>query len=363
MYIPIILLLLIIVIVISCLNSQKITEKYKNSTDTLEKDLDFQKQIDNKNYNYTQVYYMFLLQLFSALSSRKKKYDITLIENYAKNTIDYNAQDKLNIIVQPVLTKLKEIAPMTDFWQVGYESWRIYQINDSPLLLNKIDLFLYDRIGWTEIRLLLEICELPKSESSEINCRYPDKSSDAPRFFIGYPANDQLIPLPNEVIITEKSVQNTKGISYKIPCPYEKIWINSMEIVNSNLTLDAFEDYNGISLPGIDKIPFDYSKYSGENNPIQLPNYINNKWPTLDTQPKDIKAWPCTPVPFVWDSLGNRPYVHPTKRCPGIRTSTTQLPLTASLDPSMFQYPRNITKYTWLFDNTRIIPALQYTGT
>ena len=372
-YTPFIILLLVVIVAICCQCAYKYRENYKNLPPgvgyTLENDLDIQNPKMQKNY--TQTYFMFLLQLFAALSSKRKAYNTTLLENHAKNTIDSNAQDKLNILVQPVLSRIKEVAPMTEFWQVGYETWKVYKIDNSPLLLNKIDMFIYDRIGWTELRILLEICELPKGNPTD--CRKKGDPSfvsvaekttpEFPRYWVGYPAHDQLIPLPDEVIVSEKSVENAKGVNYAIPCPYEKIWINNIEIVNSNLTLDAFENYSGVSLPGINRIPFDYTKYSGDNNPIQFPNRVNNQWITLDTQPKNVNAYPCTPVPFVWDSLGLRPEVHPTRRCPGVRTATTQQPLTTSLDPSMFQYPRNITKYTWMFDNTRIIPALQYIGT
>jgi len=39
-----------------------------------------------------------------------------------------------------------------------------------------------------------------------------------------------------------------------------------------------------------------------------------------------------------------------------------QEPLTASLDPSMFNYPRGITQYTWLFANSNRDMGLQYEG-
>jgi len=390
MYTPIILSFVFIIIILIGIiyQKQKIAEPYKAPTsippnynkyntnlthisnDPTGEPLAFNPK---NNFNYTQLYYAFLVQLFQALSFQRKIYEKTLVKNYPKNTIDTHARDKLDLLIKPLLKRIKQIAPMTDFWLVGYESWRIYQVKNDPIKINQIDCFIYDRIGWTEIRLLLEICELPKKNAiNSTQCRQinnknlktcaQETTPQFPRYFVGYPTNDQLIPLPTEVIITEKTVQNLNGVNYPIPCPFEKIWINWIEIVNSNLTLNSFEKFNGKQLSGINKIPFDYSKWDGGNNPYQLPNRATNQWPTIDSQPPNIKAWPCTPVPFVWDSLGNRPIVQPTKRCPGIRTSLTQQPLTTSYDPSMFQYPRNITKYTWMFDNSKIIPALQYMG-
>ena len=171
MYTPFIILLLVVIVAICCQCANKYREHYKNTPPgvayTLENDLDIQNPKMQKNY--TQTYFAFLLQLFAALSSKRKAYNTTLLENHAKNTIDSNAQDKLNILVQPVLSRIKEIAPMTEFWQVGYETWKVYKIDNSPLLLNKIDMFIYDRIGWTELRILLEICELPKGAPTD--CR------------------------------------------------------------------------------------------------------------------------------------------------------------------------------------------------
>ena len=380
--------LIIVIIIVAVKNKQKIKESYKPpshippnytkyntnlteiSTDPSGEPLAFNPK---NNFNYTQLYYAFLVQLFQALSYQKKQYSKTLVKNYPKNTIDDAAKDKLNLLVQPMLERIKQIAPMTDFWLVGYESWRVYQENNGPLKINQIDLFLYDRVGWTEVRLLMEIAELPKNAGiGKYNCRHiadkklktcaAETTPDFPRYYIGYPANNQLIPLPTEVIVTEKSILNFKGINYPTPCPFEKIWINWIEIVNSNLTVNAFENFKGPQLKGLYDIKLEHSKWTGGNDPYQEPNRVTNQWPTLDTQPKDIKAWPCTPVPFIWDSNGIRPKVDPTRKCPGIRTSLVQQPLTASLDPSMFQYPRNITQYRWMFDNTRIIPALQYMG-
>lgn len=391
MYIVIILLVaFIIAVIVEGIKKRKInrklTENYKPPTNIPPNYLKYNTNLTHisndptgeplafkpeNNFNYTQLYYAFLVQLFQALSHQKQKYDTVLVKNYPKNTIDTNARDKLHILMEPLLKRIKEIAPMTNFWIVGYESWRVYQVKDSPLKINQIDCFIFDRIGLTEVRLLLEICELPKLEGvHKYKCRKGSNATNVakettpefPRYYIGYPAFDQLIPLPNEVIVTGNNVENSRGIDYQIPCPFEKIWINWIEIINSSLTLNSLENFKGPQLQGLNKIPFDYTKWEGGNDPYQLPNRVTNQWPTLDTQPKDVKAWPCTPVPFVWDSLGNRPIVNPTRKCPGVRTALTQPPLTTSYDPSMFDYPRKQNQYTWLFNNAKIIPALQYMG-
>ena len=113
-------------------------------------------------------------------------------------------------------------------------------------------------------------------------------------------------------------------------------------------------------LPGANAIPYDYTLWKGPNNAYLEPASIRNKWPTLKSQPKNLKAWPCTPMPEYWNMFGVYPNVKPTKNCPGIRSSLTQQPLTASYDPSMFNNPRGDNSYDWLFRLSRSIPGMPF---
>lgn len=332
---------------------------------------------NKNNFNYTQLYYAFLVQLFKTLSAKKMDFDKKLVKYYAKNTIDYHNMDSLKLLLAPFIKKLQEMSnERTDFYITGYESWKIFQVKDSPLKINEVDLFLYDRIGWTQVRLLLQIVELPKKEAigvyecrkiNDINLKSVAEMTtpEFPTYPIGVPSNDQLIPLPTEVIISGKNVENADGVNYPEPCPFEKLWVNWVEIVNSSLVLNAFENYPDVQLQGLNKIPFDYTKYvppgpNGKQNPYQLSAEATNQWPTLDGQPKDVKNWPATPEPFAWYSDGTVPKVHPTRRSPGIRHDLTQTPLTASFFNSYFNQPRGQSSYTWMFSNSAIIPSQMY---
>ena len=332
---------------------------------------------DKNNFNYTQLYYAFLVQLFKTLSSRKKDFDKKLVKYYAKNTVDYHNMDSLKLMLSPFINKLQQMAnDRTDFHIVGYESWKIFQVKNSPLKINEIDLFLYDRVNWTQVRLLVQIVELPKKDAiGRYECRKVNEpqlktvaamtTPEFPTYPIGIPSNDQLIPLPTEVIISGKNVENQKGVNYPEPCSFEKLWVNWVEIVNSSLVLNAFENYPDVQLQGINRIPFDYTKYTppgpnGKQNPFQLTAEALNQWPTLDDQPRDIKNWPATPEPFGWFSDGTVPKVNPTRKSPGIRHDLTQTPLTASFFNSYFNQPRGQTSYTWMFANSAIIPSQMY---
>lgn len=317
---------------------------------------------DEKYYNHQQLYYIFLIQLFQSLSAGKHVFEMDLIKDHAKDTLDQYTKEHINYLAIPILEKIKSVAPMSDFYFVGAESLKVYQVKNSPLRVNKLDCFVYDRTQWVQLRLILEIVELPKKQEAKKGeqtcaaCTTPE----FPTYDIGYPAMNQLIPLPTQVIVTGMDVLSDKGINYPTPNPYEKIWLNSVEIVNSNLTLNAFETFKGKQLPGANAIPYDYTLWKGPNNAYLEPASIRNKWPTLKSQPKNLKAWPCTPMPEYWNMFGVYPKVKPTKNCPGIRSSLTQQPLTTSYDPSMFNNPRGDNSYDWLFRLSRSIPGMPF---
>lgn len=386
------IIIIIILIIFAVINSKKMFENYKAPTTTPPNYEKYNTELTHiandptgeplafnpkNNFNYTQLYYAFVVQLFKSLSSKSKKYDKKLVENYAKNTITYNNLDSLRFIMEPLLKEINRIVPQTNFHIVGYESWRIYQDKNSSVKINQIDCWIYDRTNLTQLRVLLEICELPfKGGEGKYECRKvndkelktcaSETTPEFPTYTIGIPSNNQIIPLPTEVIITGHNVQNAKGINYPRPCPYEKIWINWVEIVGTNLVLNAFENFGDKQLPGLNRIPFDYTVWKSDNNsPYQDPNRVTNQWPTLKDQPKDLEAWPCSMDKFEWDSQGT--IIPPSKpkesrRCPGKRHGLEQEPLTASFYNSYFNFPRGITQYRFMFANEVIIPALQYMG-
>jgi len=392
-YMIIILSCLIFLSLLAYLSKTTLNEKYKSpttlppnytkyntglteiSTDPSGVPLAFDE--DKNNFNYTQLYYAFLVQLFKTMSANKKEYPKNLVKYRAKNTVDYHDMDALNLLMKPLLKRMAVLSNFrTDFWITGYESWKVFQVINSPLKINEIDCFVYDRVGLTQIRLLIQLIELPNKDAvNKYECReIKDKKLETcaamttpefPKYPIGIPSDDQLIPLPTEVIVSGKDIENHNGVDFPVPCSFEKLWINWVEIVNSSLVLNAFENFNDVQLEGINQIPFDYTKYTppdGRQNPYQWSAQATNQWPTLNTQPKNLKAYPSTPVPFVWDSQGCRPEVHPTRRTPGIRTGLEQEPLTASYNPGMFDVPRKVTEYKWMFENSAVIPALQYEG-
>ena len=81
MYAPFIILLLVVIIAVGCQCAYKFRENYKDTPPgvayTLENDLEILNPKMQKNY--TQTYFAFLLQLFAALSIKRKAYNTTLL--------------------------------------------------------------------------------------------------------------------------------------------------------------------------------------------------------------------------------------------------------------------------------------------
>jgi len=161
------------------------------------------------------------------LSKNAKKFDKILVKDHAKNTLSPETIEKLDIMIKPLLKVINESAKMVDFWAVGYESLKEYQVKNLRYKIYEVDCFLYDRLNWTEIRVLLQLIEDPTDSAvGKFNCRFetsPDKKNVAeettpefPTYPIGYPSNEQLIPLPSQVIITEKMVLDMDGISFHL---------------------------------------------------------------------------------------------------------------------------------------------------
>jgi hypothetical protein len=189
-----------------------------------------------------------------------------------------------------------------------------------------------------------------------------------PKYFIGYPTLDQMIPLPTQIISTGSGLvlsQGGKNSDYPL---FKAIYLNQVWMENSDLTL-------GTELPSIlfSSIPpavndsnLPSSKYPDKKSikPNNLPSgWIHNaksrnKWPKLWSEPRDRFEYPSAPVGYMWNNLGVRyPIPEPDYKNPGIRWSTQQAPRTPYYWPTLTGLPSNGGPNYWLFDQTRGVEA------
>ena len=170
---------------------------------------------------------------------------------------------------------------------------------------------------------------------------------------IGIPSLHQYIPTAMDVIPTRNEVLSNKSIDYPQLDDISVVYVNSIQVDNSTLVLHPRDKTNNLFLGGINDNVLENSNVCNDNTPYIESAAIRNKWPRLNSQPILQKAWPCTPESEKWDYLGvYEPPAKPTRLCPGVRSSTTQQPLTPNYWRTLATIPKNSGPNSWLFSKT-----------
>ena len=175
---------------------------------------------------------------------------------------------------------------------------------------------------------------------------------------IGIPSLNQLIPTPMSVIPTGNQIISNNGINYPKKDDIRILYINSINIENSTLVLNPNNIVEN-NIVGIENISLENGPVTEWTSPFIEKSVIRNKWPTLKSKPLYQKAWPCTLPSQDWDELGvSDPEVFPTKLCPGLRSSTKQLPLIPEFWRTLTTIPVNSGENQWLFSLTNASGAV-----
>jgi hypothetical protein len=322
-----------------------------------------QKDKDGLTYhNKTQSDYEFITRLFNLLSRNQTDYEYEPAEiQYTRDDIDFNRKEQLDVLIQPVINNINQITKnYLDIVFVNYENVVIRNIKNSNLKSWTINFTVWSKKlaqGYRiQTQLIIDFIELNSQQKKDMLTNRGQNvalqtTPEHPKYFLGYPNTNQYIPLPFNVIITGNQVISAQGVSYPVPMKFHELVVNTIEVFNSNLTLLAGEKATEKQTDGVGAGTLEFSTVSYHDTPYIEQYKARNKWIPLYTQPTDLEAYPCTPQPTqTWNSLGVPPKsAHPTKQCPGLRSSLDQQPLTASFDPSIFNNPRNNTEYQNMF--------------
>lgn len=315
-----------------------------------------------ENTNRTQTLYLKLVNSLDKLSSGKK---LSLGKNCKENifiqgTTDNRLKTELDEITKIILCKINN---MTGFFfkKIYYDT--ITQFEDCYGNKNFIyNVFIYDTNEELNIRLYIDVIKyiykLP-SKKKKITCT--QATLPGMKFEIGYPQPEQLIPLPTSVIVNGWDVLNNDGINIKEIPPIRYLYINKVQVFNTNAVINV-GDGKCVKPPVCGDLmdtTLDSSEFNQPTTPFVEPSCVRNKWPQLYNEPKDVKAWPCGyPSPY-WDSKGI-PYPSAcNSQITGIRSSTTQFPVTPTFWPTLPTIPRNSGPNYWLFNLTRGDPATE----
>ena len=326
---------------------------------------------DNASFdrcNQTQKDYSKLVATLKEMSSENSYQSLKPLvkhDSYTFSTITQLLRRDIHQVIEPVIADLnRRSGDSFHFEIIEYKNASIGVDNMG----NKqfvVDVFLTEMMTNISIRVKVDVIKYGNDRDMEIERKggdwtkwadgisgksVPDKPTCAkltnPGFpdssYMGYPAHEQMIPLPSEVVPTGNFVMSADGINTHTPTRIKKLYLNYIYLTNSDLVLDP---YSMDSIARLDKVvgaekdrdqpisakrPLEFMGYDRKDkNPNQDPAYIRNKWPRLETEPGNRDGWPSTSIPFEWDDLSISPEVKATKEKPGLIHSDKPYPRTA----------------------------------
>ena len=319
-----------------------------------------------ENTNRTQKLYLKLLDVFKSLSDTcEEKLSKTKRNVYIQGTIDNRLKTELNEINEILLSKINQkLKPdfETNFKIVSLDT--ITELVDPSGNRNfKYLLFTYDKNEVIQLRLYIDIIKYIvhcPEKTQKITCT-SIATPGMDTFEIGYPQPEQLLPLPTQTVNTgAPDLLSADGINIKKIPPIARLHINEIKIYNTDSVINA----NGQCIMdgvcgNIKETSLSSSAFNQPTTPFQEPSCVRNKWMRLPDEPVNVKAWPCGEVSQYWDSQS----IPITETCgtqfTGIRSSTTQIPVSAEYYPTLATIPRNSGPNSWLFSLTRGDPATE----
>lgn len=283
------------------------------------------------------------------------------VTEYIPQTTDLQTRLDLDHITDIILKKING-GDLT-FVKTNYD--RVKKIQDKNKINYIYEVFLGQlngvNIGLYKMKVNVIIYIKPKSKPDYVTAteytNYPFK-----KYPVGIPSEDQLVPLPTEVIPTGNEVLGTKTKNPVTRHQINKLHINYVTIYNSTMVLHP--DKPTTQTGGMNETTLENSVVEGYENATKESrmSVVRNPWPGINKS-KDFN-WPCTPLPFQWNSLGVTTGIKPsTNACPG-HTYDTNYQLDKPAEKAFQYWPNNIMTPSnirsgpnyWLFDLSRGLP-------
>ena len=318
-----ILLLILILIICSiifyfCFDNKRLKESFYNfdsNKNTPNFITEYENNIisndpDYSHENITQYDFNRLYKKLQKVNKEKIKFDdYANYSFYTQSTTEDLLRRDLDIISEYVILILND-DNYYDFSKTNYgdvEKWVDKDGNENF----KYELFIWDKKNYFQLKVMIDIIKF--IEDKDIN-RYgvKDKKYIFPYYNIGTPFKDQLIPLPEDVIITAHLDTDLKSEKPNNPKKIKYLYLNQISIQNSTLIVDYNKDKYDLPMIDIDENRFsgitdsslEYIKIKGDTTPYIETVKDYNKWPTLDSEPKWLGQYPSKMHPETWDLDG-----------------------------------------------------------
>jgi hypothetical protein len=338
---------------------------------------------DGAFYDKSQFLYKSLHEYFNVLTKGEKRFLRGECEKnvFTRLTIDEILKIELNQITNAILEKVNQ-NKYFNFSLINYEN--VIVMKDK--MKNRryiIDFLVNDKNTHYGLRLKMDVVKFVINDNTNktktplgenITCTALTTPAFK-RYYVGYPALEQLIPLPTHVIPTGNLQLSDYGKETIVPIPYQYLHMNSIIIENTNLTLDINNKCNTTcQVDGTQYTSLPYGFETRRDDGMNKGPYVSyftkrNKWPKLDDEPDDDFVSPCSYRDgMCWDDKGipvkkknfnwNNKMTLPDKDCLGKLSSTVKYPRRPNYWANNYQIPQNSGEYFWLFDRTRGASAM-----
>ena len=314
--------------------------------------------------NKTQATFNELLKLIEDYNSNTPyQMDVNDRKHYDEAIIDQHLREQCQYLVNSLFAKMNAKQPNFYMFYI-YPQNVVIEKGVKGEIRYIIDTLAYEKNFELALRLKISVVGLESYVDVNLNANRMVNIAELttpefPSYFIGYPVpTNQWIPMPSEVITTGLDILSEKGKVYKQVERYKYLYIENVEIFNSDLVLRP--ELPTRNVEGTDEVPpFTSSPVIGDHNPFIDIGKVRNRWPKLPNEPEEPKAWPCTKIPFTWDSQSVPvPYPKENKNCPGLsHADPPQFASRASYNPTITGLPINGGEYNWLFTRSRGIPG------
>jgi hypothetical protein len=313
------------------------------------------------NDNYGERFKKELDKTLKNISNTKYKSIKTVSTcKYITCTTPLKVKLELENIINNILTRIN-VTTVFNFNLIEINNIEVFLDNSN----NKqyiCDILVNDNKNYLSLRLKLDIIVkyIPSKHNNKVTCS-DITTPPFKKYRIGTPSNDQLIPLPSDVIVTERSVSSTDSINKIEIDKVTGLQINYISVLNCDDVINGFiiDKDDEKKLGGVNDGKNEFSNLEmTDSNPFIEPAVIRNKWVTFNHQPNDYEAFPCQEAPKTWNILGVPPDdIKYTAKCQGKRESTEQTDLQGQTWPTLGTVPRRNGDNAWLFDLSRGITS------
>ena len=158
---------------------------------------------------------------------------------YNNVTIPMNIRLELKFIIQKIIENINKKFNYNLFL-IQFEDVEVSMDTNGNKHYNIIVL-LNNNKNVTGVRLMLNLIIYinHKIKTNKLDICTDITNSPFKKYYIGIPSNDQLIPLPSEVITTQRGVISTQTIDKIEYDSINYIYINNIKILNSNLVING----------------------------------------------------------------------------------------------------------------------------